>query len=69
MNLTEAHKYSSNHREAIMKSTLCGCFYCLELFTPDKITEWVNDNTLAICPFCGIDSVLGNEDIKADIPH
>lgn len=60
----EAHYYSSNNKPALLKDKKCGCFYCLEIFTTDKIEEYLEfDNTCdikgtAICPFCGIDSIL-----------
>jgi acetone carboxylase gamma subunit len=40
-------------------------FYCLEIYSPSEINEWiVADNDCdrygtAICPYCGIDSVIG----------
>jgi len=45
---------------------VCGCFYCLERFTPNEIEEWIDDENgekalaTALCPKCGMDSVLGN---------
>lgn len=55
-----AHKHSSNHREELVASEVCGCFYCLGTFSPDRIVDWVDGNTTALCPLCGIDSVLGS---------
>ncbi len=58
--IKKAHDFSINNREELQKDTLCGCFYCCEIFTPGKITEWIEDTKgTAICPFCGIDSVIG----------
>ena len=41
---------------------LCGCFYCLRTFPPTAISEWVDEHnsygTTALCPHCGIDSVI-----------
>ena len=56
----DAHKYSSNHKTSILKDKRCGCFYCLKIFSPTKISEWIEDeqDETAICPFCGIDSVI-----------
>lgn len=65
-----AHNLSIYNREIIEKSNICGCFYCLRTFKPDEIQEedWVDmkddeiprpDDT-ATCPYCGIDSVLGD---------
>ena len=60
-----AHGHSANHREEIMKSKLCGCFFCKKIYEPSKIREWVDEDekgngTTALCPFCGIDSVIGD---------
>lgn len=60
-----AHRHSSNHREEVLASQICGCFYCLKTFSPSQITEWVdkwqNVGMTALCPQCGIDSVLSSE--------
>jgi hypothetical protein len=42
---------------------LCGCFYCCKIYSPTNITEWTDHDDLgqgltAICPKCGIDSVI-----------
>lgn len=59
--VSAAHKFSIYNRRQIMKSKLCGCFYCCEIFTPDKITNWLNEGCgTALCPECGIDSVIGD---------
>ena len=61
----KAHKFSNNHMEQLKNDKLCGCFYCLEIYSPSEINEWiVADNDYdrygtAICPYCEIDSVIG----------
>ena len=56
----DAHLFSTSHRRALEKDELCGCFYCLRIFSPKEIKQWVNDTGgTAICPYCGIDSVIG----------
>ena len=61
----KAHKFSNNHMEQLKNDKLCGCFYCLEIYSPSEINEWiVADNDCdqygtEICPYCGIDSVIG----------
>jgi hypothetical protein len=60
------HKHSSRHRSRIESSALCGCFYCLAQFVPGEIMDWVDvadgadddEGETALCPRCGIDSVL-----------
>lgn len=59
------HRGSSNHRTAVLESARCGCFYCCAIFSPTEITDWVDPmsddmqaGTTALCPRCGIDSVI-----------
>lgn len=58
----EAHQHSTNHRTEIESSKICGCFYCLKIFAPSEIHEWIKNDTeeFAMCPHCGIDSVIGD---------
>mgnify|MGYP003377894986 CR=1 FL=1 len=71
MDIITAHKFCSNNRESILKSKECGCFYCLELFSPKEIVFWrsykdgVGES--ALCPRCRINSVIGDADLKFDI--
>ena len=54
------HEFSSNHKEQILKDEKCGCFFCLRIFNPNEIVDWIEDEKgTAICPYCGIDSVIG----------
>jgi hypothetical protein len=53
-----AHRESSRHRKLVEGSNRVGCFYCCTMFNPNEIKEWVDDNDTALCPYCGIDSVL-----------
>jgi hypothetical protein len=55
-----AHRHCSNHRAEVMSSSKCGCFYCEKTFQPAEIVEWVDDGKTAVCPKCGIDSVIGS---------
>ena len=59
--LDNAHTFSINNRSAILKDKKCGCFFCMKIFSPDEITEWIEDKTdnTAMCPYCNIDSVIG----------
>jgi hypothetical protein len=59
-NLTAAHKHCGSHRAELAASPVCGCFYCMETFPPTAILEWVDHDQTALCPVCGIDSVLGD---------
>ena len=58
-----AHKQCIRNWETIQKSTLCGCFYCETIFVPSQIEEWIEESDgkeTALCPYCGIDSVIGD---------
>ncbi len=61
MLLKNAHKACSYHRDDLMKSDRCGCFHCLEVYAPEEIREWTDRTQTAVCPKCGIDSVLASE--------
>ena len=62
------HRYSSRNRALLERSDRAGCFYCQSLFDPKEIVDWVDgrqvetgdtaDGVTALCPRCGIDSVL-----------
>ena len=58
--IKEAHKHSSLHRNELRDSELCGCFYCTDIFDYKNIQDWVDGNDTALCPTCGIDSVIGS---------
>ncbi len=60
-----AHKRSIHHRSEVLASDRCGCFYCCAILVPSEITEWTDDlngiGQTALCPRCGIDSVIGDK--------
>ncbi len=53
-----AHKRCSYHRDELATTNTCGCFYCLEIYDPALIREWIDTQQTALCPKCGIDSVI-----------
>lgn len=55
-----AHEHAFRQREELEHSDGCACFYCFKTFAPAEITTWVDDNKTAICPHCGMDSVIGS---------
>ncbi|HEX7901918.1 MAG TPA: hypothetical protein VF950_29435 [Planctomycetota bacterium] len=61
----EAHRHSLDNRDEIEKSDRCACFYCLAVFKPGDIQEWIWEGKdgvarTALCPKCGIDTVIGS---------
>lgn len=31
------------NRDELLGSESCGCFYCLRIFRPDKVEEWIDE--------------------------
>ena len=62
--ILRAHKHSTNHRAEIIRSHHCGCFHCCAIFVPGQVTTWIDDvngeGQTALCPSCGIDSLVGD---------
>ena len=68
------YSLSIKNEESINKSDFCGCFHCISIFpvVDIKLSEMMVEKDgvkTAICPICGIDSVLGDAsvDITAEI--
>lgn len=62
--LHATHKISYANKTRLSVPQKCGCFYCLRFFSSEDIVDWSVDKPdwTAICPYCGIDSVIGEND-------
>jgi hypothetical protein len=58
--VVDAHRHCIRHHHGIEASRLCGCFYCMRQFAPSAIKDWLEEEGTALCPHCGIDSVIGD---------
>ena len=64
--LQAAHRHCTSNEAELANSALCGCFHCLRVFYPAEIEDWTDDGArdedprTALCPRCGIDSVIGD---------
>lgn len=66
INLAKIHSKCGWHEKEILRSKICGCFNCLNMFPPTDITEWIEElkdcprgsGKTAVCPICDIDTVL-----------
>jgi hypothetical protein len=56
-----AHDHSSNHKEELKNSAVIGCFYCRNFIKFADIKEWIDAEDTALCPKCGIDSLIGSD--------
>ena len=36
-----AHQFCTNNKEGLQKDKMCGCFYCLKIFDPNEIEDWI----------------------------
>ena len=67
--LNAFYTLSIRNEESINNSDFCGCFHCISIFPvadvklSDLIIEKDGHRT-AICPICGIDSVLGDASVE-----
>lgn len=59
--LEAAHNFSSDNKAQLESEQKCGCFYCRKIFSSSDIKNWINEGTIgtALCPYCGIDAVIG----------
>jgi hypothetical protein len=67
--LKAIYSHSIRNEESILKSNLCGCFHCISTLaaTDIKLSEMMVEKDgfrTAICPICGIDSVLGDASVE-----
>ena len=58
MDIKKASEYSINNIEALKNSKLAACYFCKSVYEPSKIIETTDEGKTALCPKCGIDSVL-----------
>ena len=69
--IIDAHTHSARHGEELGRSAMAGCFYCCAVFPVTEITDWISEadgdvdetpakDSTALCPKCGIDSVIGD---------
>jgi hypothetical protein len=62
-----AHEFSARQRRRYEDNTPVGCFHCEAVFLAKKIDEWCDEigesEVTAMCPDCGIDSVISVQDV------
>jgi len=52
------HHFCNDNKLGVQESQRCGCFCCCRIFPARDVTEYVGTAPRAVCPLCGIDSVL-----------
>ena len=58
----ELHRLTSMNEE-MLRDRECVCIYCKKSFGYNEIIDYIpdSDGLTAVCPFCGMDSVLPKE--------
>jgi len=59
MDIEQACRASRRNRAKVQAAKECGCYFCLRSFPSTDVVDWADlDEMTALCPHCGIDSVL-----------
>ena len=62
--LYNAKQHSIGNWNDLSTSTICGCYHCKKIFLSNSIYDWIGidgrsmDHATALCPFCGMNSVI-----------
>jgi hypothetical protein len=60
------HQKSRRNRPLLEDAMVCACFHCLNEYPFERIIKWTDEDQTAICPYCGVDAVLGFSSQHAD---
>lgn len=66
-----AHRHCRDHRDELAASVRCGCFHCCRVYAATEIIDWIDpapemaaetgrSGQTALCPYCGVDAVIGD---------
>lgn len=56
--IDQAIKYATNNKQPLSEGGLAGCYYCLNIYPANEVVDFIEQEKTALCPKCGIDSVL-----------
>lgn len=56
--ISEASEYSIRNRDGLVEGTKAACYHCMQVFSAKEVTDFTDAGETALCPYCGIDSVL-----------
>ena len=58
--LRDAYIGTMRNREELEQSKTCVCLSCRRFFGPEEIEAYTDNDETGICPYCGVDALLGN---------
>ena len=56
----EIYKRSCRNHAELKQSLKCGCFSCGSIFDATEVEDYIDDGKTALCPYCSVDSVIGD---------
>lgn len=59
--LKAAIGYATANRDKLKISKYAACYYCKQIYPASEVVEFCDSETTALCPKCGIDSVLSDQ--------
>lgn len=60
LGINQFPQFSLKNRTLVEQSTSAGCFHCCKIFPITEITKYTDQGKTCLCPFCEIDSVVGD---------
>jgi len=56
--IEKAIDFATSNRVALQQSDKAGCYYCKKIYNASLVTNYLESEETALCPKCGIDSVI-----------
>lgn len=51
----------ASNKYTILNSKFVGCYHCLKHYASSEISNFVENDKIAICNHCGVDAVIGDK--------
>lgn len=65
--LKQLHDKSLGNRADLAAGGQCGCFHCLRTFPSVAIAQYLEKEGTALCPHCGVDSILAERSLPCPL--
>lgn len=59
--------FAMKNRQEVENSTIAGCFHCCVLFRPELIKEFTDNDKTCLCPYCSMDTVVGDMGLPKEL--
>jgi hypothetical protein len=58
--ITQFAHLAIKNKNIVSQSIKAGCYHCSKIFDIKEIQNYTDNGQTVICPFCGIDAVIGD---------